>query len=294
MKYLMLVIIAIINACNMGEKETKALDVKIPFRLYSGQSEVDCTSNLMSLSQDSIDFQLQDIRLFISRLHLKNESGDWIDVALAENDFQNQNVALLDFENLAGFCSEGNQDLNTQIVGTIPAGKYSGIKFEVGVPEDINHDEAKAKGPMSLVKMQWNWTMGYKFLKWELLNDTTSWSLHLGSIGCKVSPKKSNPLRLDRSMEAIAHGGVSSSVNCLNSNRLLIEFSNFDINSQELILDLKAALTGVSLDLEKPGAYCLSRPEDPNCKQLLQNFGLSVEDGGCGDFCQQQKFIRAE
>jgi hypothetical protein len=75
---------------------------------------------------------------------------------------------------------------------------------------------------------------------------------------------------------------------------LLIEFSNFDINSQELILDLKAALTGVSLDLEEPGAYCLSRSDDPNCKQLLQNFGLSVEDGGCGDFCQQQKFIRVE
>ena len=62
-----------------------------------------------------------------------------IPVTLDQNNFQNGEVALLDFEDATGNC-EGTAETNTTVTGTVPTGTYSGVVFELGVPFDVNHD----------------------------------------------------------------------------------------------------------------------------------------------------------
>ena len=40
---------------------------------------------------------------------------------------------------MEGTCAGGTTATNTSIRGTYPAGSYTGIKFTVGVPFDLNH-----------------------------------------------------------------------------------------------------------------------------------------------------------
>lgn len=70
--------------------------------------------------------------------------------------------------------------------GDAPAGTYRGVRFNVGVPRDLNHmDATTAEAPLSVDNaMFWAWNSGYVFSKFEgktMLNGTaTPIALHFG------------------------------------------------------------------------------------------------------------------
>ncbi|MEM7592163.1 MAG: MbnP family protein, partial [Cyanobacteria bacterium P01_A01_bin.83] len=86
-----------------------------------------------------------------------------------DGKWQHQNVALLDFEDGTDSCDNGTPEIRTQVVGTIPEGDYESLQFTLGVPPQLNHDDAAiAPSPLNLTSMWWNWQGGYKFLRLDL------------------------------------------------------------------------------------------------------------------------------
>ena len=73
--------------------------------------------------------------------------------------FHNGEVALLDFEDDTGSCSNGTAQTHTQITGTVPEGEYTGLRFTIGVPAERNHvNQATAPSPLNIEGMFWSWT----------------------------------------------------------------------------------------------------------------------------------------
>jgi hypothetical protein len=68
-----------------------------------------------------------------------------------------------------------------------PAGEYKGLRFEVGVPKDLNHRDASTMAlPLGLESgMFWAWNPGYIFFRVEgktvVDGKTQPWLLHMGT-----------------------------------------------------------------------------------------------------------------
>ncbi|ATX65604.1 metallo-mystery pair system four-Cys motif protein [Roseinatronobacter bogoriensis subsp. barguzinensis] len=76
--------------------------------------------------------------------------------------WQVADVAQLDFEDATGTCVNGTPDMNNSLRGTVPAGEYTGLDFDIGVPFDLNHgDPTLAASPLNLTAMFWNWQGAY-------------------------------------------------------------------------------------------------------------------------------------
>lgn len=101
--------------------------------------------------------QLQNLQAYISRIELRNKSGEWI------GNERKDEVNLVDFK------SEF-----PRIVEPFPAGQYDAIRFGLGLPPDINGQVTPADypndHPLSVegsAGMFWTWLTGYIFFKYE-------------------------------------------------------------------------------------------------------------------------------
>jgi len=80
-------------------------------------------------------------------------------------------AALFDFD---------QNNLQTSVYMSVDTGKYLGLKFGIGIREDLNHtDPTKfdSDNILSLSKsndMHWSWNMGYIFIKTDGKADTTA------------------------------------------------------------------------------------------------------------------------
>lgn len=95
----------------------------------------------------------ESFRAYMSNLFVIREDGS--EVLLSE-------IALINFNDGATFTA------------TIPAGRYTGLRFDIGVPEDRNTDQDPAQyaseHPLSVQSSQgmfWTWNSGYIFVKFE-------------------------------------------------------------------------------------------------------------------------------
>ena len=69
---------------------------------------------------------LQDFRIYVSEVRLVSSDGQEVPVRLTpDNQWQNDSVALLDFENATGNCN-GNASTNSAVKGVVPKGDYTG------------------------------------------------------------------------------------------------------------------------------------------------------------------------
>ncbi|MEM8614095.1 MAG: MbnP family copper-binding protein, partial [Cyanobacteria bacterium P01_H01_bin.105] len=147
-----------------------------------------------------------DFRFYVSEVALLDADGNEVPLILQQDGkWQHQNVALIDFEDKSGACANGTVDTRAQVVGTVPAGDYSGVKFTLGVPFGLNHvDSTLAPSPLNLTSLWWNWNFGYKFARIDLTPATemagasaaqtkqhaaeefSGFAFHLGSVGCQM------------------------------------------------------------------------------------------------------------
>ncbi len=300
---LLLPILPIVPAWGQGTQE-----IAIRFDARVGERDFACGESYSGLGLGGTEVTATDFRLYVSDVALIESSGEIVPLQLEQDGkWQYEHVALLDFEDRSGSCANGTVETRGQVTGTVPEGDYQGLQFTLGVPFDLNHDDATlAPSPLNLTSMWWNWQGGYKFLRIDLeptmamMNmkgesmsmeeseaaadhsthgdhsgshgehgEAGSFLIHLGSTGCQVPE------------------GEQQLAECSNPNRAQITFEGFDPEQDIVIADLAALVAGNDLTSNQPETPpgCMSGPEDQDCGDLFAHLGIEGED---------QNFFRVE
>ncbi len=271
----------VLMACGEDEHpHDEPLNVSLTFKPMVGTQSFACGQSYTGLGTSGSTYEPKDFRLYIHNVRLLAHGTQEVAVSLTDDGaWQKDGVALLDFEDKTGLCSNGTTATNDRIVGTVPGGHYVGLKFTVGVPFEKNHQDAStASAPLNVSTLFWSWAGGYKFIRLD--GRTTGLpnghNLHLGSTECALS-------------------GPNQVTDCVNANRFEVTLSGFDPeNPHPVVLDVAALLAGSDLDTNQaqsaPG--CMSSAEDADCAPIFQRLGLGFNDQQANP--DQQVFFRME
>ncbi len=266
--------------------------IEIKFAAQVNGQPFSCGESYKDVGTTKSTITLSDFRFFVSEVELLDAQGRATPVTLTQDKtWQFENVALLDFENASGPCRNGTLPTNTSVRGTVPTGKYTGVRFTLGVPFKLNHvDPTTAPAPLSSTAMFWTWQGGYKFLKVDMASSgstagqghgaahgaghgaghgggaASGFSVHLGSTMC-ASPSKS-----------------AAPTACANPNRLTVSFTQFDPSKQTVVADIGAVLTGANVDVNASGTSpgCMSFLKDADCPPVMAALGLPYESHAAG------------
>jgi uncharacterized repeat protein (TIGR04052 family) len=274
-------------ACTVAPPNNVSGEVKLNFAMKAGDQNIACGATVTGLGTSRSTVQIVDARFYVSNVRLVDAQGRAVPVNLqADGVWQSNRVALLDFEDATAGCREaGNQATRSTVAGTAPAGRYTGVMFDLGVPFDANHaDVTKAAAPLNLPAMWWNWQGGYKFFRVDLKTDArageNSWPIHLGSTGCGPAMQMNAG-----AAAANPHGAPSSGANsaqqippkepCRSPNVPAIVLNGFDPSRSVIVADIATLLEQVNLAENTPmPPGCMSGPDDPDCGKLMPAFGV--------------------
>jgi uncharacterized repeat protein (TIGR04052 family) len=266
--------------------------VTLRFAAKVGNQPFSCGS-IYRLGTPAIEQTFADFRFYVTEVTLINAWGKTVPVALEQDGkWQYQNVALLDFEDKTGSCTNGTTELRDRVIGTVPRGNYTGLKFTLGIPFALNHEDAAlAPSPLNLTGLWWNWQFGYKFARIDLQSPTmaqpmgdhpkpqkhqdrqeheaaasgfpdeaaaSGFPIHLGSTGCAMGATTQKP------------------TTCKNPNRATISVTRFDPAKQVLVADLAKLVATVNLKQNQPKTApgCMSEPGDQDCLGIMATLGL--------------------
>lgn len=220
-------------------------------------------------------YQATDLRFYVHDVSLINAKGESVNVALNQDgQWQYQNLALIDLEN---GCRNGTPEMNSQVIGTVPEASYQGMCFTLGVPFNLNHiDDKTAQPPLNASSMLWSWTTGRKFLRLDGTGDpalvagegaNNAFHMHLGSTGCTASNG----------------AGTAPASECATPNRVRICFDTFNVDTQQVQLDIGRLLAGSNVTSSTPQTApgCMSSNSDPECTAIIPRLGLDFvyQDG---------------
>lgn len=240
--------------------------VTIHFAARIGDVPARCGESLGAVGAEGGDAQLRDLRFFVHDVRLVTPEGVETPVELDQDaTWQVANVALLDFENGTGRCEHGTAATHEEVTGHVPSGTYSGLRFKVGVPFELNHgDPTTATPPLDVQSMYWGWGEGFMFFQAVTMTmppageKANAYAVAIASMGCEGDPR---------------HGEV---VACNLPNRPEIDLAAFDRATQAVVLDLPTLLEGTKL-LSEHG--CSSGPKNESCVPLFNRFGLDYTTG---------------
>ncbi|HTY43345.1 MAG TPA: MbnP family copper-binding protein [Thermoanaerobaculia bacterium] len=277
-----------------GAHTLAAATVELRFSARVGKEPARCGATYTGIGLSRASMFLQDFRVYVSSIRLLKADGSEVPVALTPDGvWQNDQVALLDFEDATGNCN-GNAPTNDRVKGTVPEGQYTGVVFEIGVPFALNHQDPTLAGPpLNFSALTWPWAGGYKFTTIDF--DTkapgerrmvpvegskekasaSGFSVHLGSTGCVSSGPR-----------------VPPQAPCANPNRPVYRFESFDAGKDVIIMDLAALLAGtdVTVNMPESPSGCMSFPMDDDCIAIMDRFGLPFR----GKPSAGQTFVRVE
>lgn len=215
-----------INALEEGE-----MAVSINFLPRVGDRAFACGQVYAGVSPGQTTVKPVDFRFFVHDLRLINDQGQDVSVSLDNRaPWQGQSVALLDFENDQGDCQfGGDASTNAVVTGSVPEGTYKGLRFRLGVPTPVNHqDPAQLGAPLEAGGMSWNWLKGFKFLNVEVQSVTasaeqeaTTGKFHLGSTAC-------------------SNNDLTQDIECSKPNRGEVFLPNYRLGQDSVIADLGA------------------------------------------------------
>ncbi|KST64525.1 MbnP family copper-binding protein [Mastigocoleus testarum] len=276
---------------------TQTQQVTVRFASKVGDTPFSCDSNY-NLGKSATTTKIADFRFYISNIALIDANGKIVPLNLTQdNKWQYQNVALIDFEDKTGACTNGTTEIRNKVVGTVPKGNYRGLQFTLGVPSNLNHEDSTlAPSPLNLTSLWWNWRFGYKFARIDLKNQVVSqnphsqqkhkdnhrnaaksqgFPIHLGSTGCQAETSSQKP-----------------QTECSNPNRSIISFTNFNPAKNVVIADIGKLLENTDLNKNQADtpAGCMSSPDDNDCRNLMESFGIPFGS----DTTVKQTFFRVE
>ncbi|HBK95818.1 MAG TPA: metallo-mystery pair system four-Cys motif protein [Microcoleaceae bacterium UBA10368] len=290
--------------------ETQEVDLK--FSGQVGEKPFNCGESYSNLGMVATTVTPTDFRFYVSEIALIDANGKAVPVTLKQDGkWQHQNVALLDFENKSSACANGTVEIRDRILGTIPKGNYKGLQFTLGVPFNLNHEDATlAPSPLNLTSLWWNWRGGYKFLRIDMTNpskstmpgshsqgdriqanpstkpeqhspennqnhgNTAGFVIHLGSTGCTAGEKNQQPST------------------CKNPNQAKVVFNNFDPAKNTVVADIKSLVANSNLAINQPNTPpgCMSDPKDSDCTGIMNNLGLPFD----GKVAGKQTFFKVK
>lgn len=278
--------------------ETQPVTIRFAAKV-NGESFA-CGSSYL-LGKPATNQTLSDFRFYITNVELIDEKGKTVPVTLEQdNKWQYQNVALLDFENKTGACANGTVEMRDVIIGSVPKGNYTGLKFSLGVPFNLNHEDATlAASPLNLTGLWWSWLLGYKFARIDIQSPTmaelnnkqhsphnhggaegnteeqsSGFPIHLGSTECQKPPNSDRPTA------------------CTNPNLATVILTEFDPEKNTVVADLGTLVNSTNLSQNQPKTApgCMSEPDDKDCMSIMMNLGLPFKDKQATN----QTFFRVE
>lgn len=257
-----------------------ATPVVVRFAAKVGAMPFACGQTYPGLGSANSTWNPLDFRLYVHDVRLLDAIGNEVPVTLEQDGtWQHEGVALLDFEDRTGLCSNGTAPTNLTVRGSVSrVSTWTGLRFRVGVPFALNHaDIASKPSPLNLTGLWWNWQGGHKFLRIDgRTQDATGtvlvqgWNIHLGSTGCDGS----------------SSGGVTR---CMNPNRPEVTLMNFDPATNTVVADLARLVSGTDLSRSNADPGCMSTPGDSDCASLFPALGLPF-----GSAPAAQTFFRVE
>jgi uncharacterized repeat protein (TIGR04052 family) len=224
-----------------------------------------------------------------------------VPVTLARNEWQYAQgpdaVALIDLEDASGACATPYNTAATHavITGTVPAGRYVGLRATLGVPEALNHGPTTGSPPpLDIAAMSWSWQAGRRFAKIELnpvdgitrmvvpkgateavVQKSSTFNLHLGSSGCVA--------RTDAAGVATRDAAGNPVYTCGNPNAVAFTLPRFDPASQAVALDVGQLFKANDLSRDEGGAVgCMAGPTDPECVGVFQALQVGFGSGSDG------------
>lgn len=217
-----------------------------------GDQPVACDATYENVGQGQTAV-VKDFRFYVHGFELIRADGTSEPLTLDNEDpWQRDGVALLDFE--AGCESTGTKDTRTLVRGTAKDDTYTGLRFVLGVPFNLDHlDRSSAAAPLNLTKLFWDWQNGYIFSRVDL---NQGFQVHLGSTGCSGHPE------------------LGDTVKCLAPNLVTITFDQFNIDHDVVVADVATLVAGADLTKTSanPAPGCMSDPDDPECKIIMPHF----------------------
>lgn len=241
--------------------------ITLRFRATVGAEAFQCGKSYADIGTSHAAVTASDFRFYVHDIRLVNAKGDTVRAALAPvAPWADKDVALLDFEDATGACSNGTPELRQEVSVLAPAGTYHGVAFALGVPFNRNHGDLTAQGaPLSISRLFWSWNAGHKFLRIDMRatqgdSAASAWVVHLGSAGCTG-----------------ASSAASAPTQCTNANRAQVQLANFDLASDVVVADLAALLARSDVRKNQPqtAAGCMSAPNDVDCGGLFASLGLA-------------------
>lgn len=177
--------------------------------------------------------------------------------------WQSETLALLDFEDKIGRCSEGTADTNTALTGSAPAGTYKGVSFTVGVPSDLNHkDRASVAAPLKdVVGLAATGIEGFRFSR-------------VGVTQLNAAADASGSGLFDLGSSQCTGSVADGTVKCEKANRSVVSFETFDLAKNSVVIDV--AKLFVLVDLTQPQT-CHS--VEKSCAPMFSAFGVSFDNG---------------
>lgn len=242
--------------------------VRLRFAATVGETPVACDAAYQNIGVTKSTIHIVDLRFYVSRLRLLKADGTEQPVTLTQDGlWQHDDVALLDFEDASGGCANGTEQTRDLVEGSVAAGEYVGVRFDLGLPFEKNHrDPTLQPSPLNLSRLFWSWNAGYKFLRLDLQStgQPRGWMFHLGSTGCMPNDSR-----------------TTVPVSCARPNITTIDLPAFDLAADVVELDLQALLATSDVDRNAPEtpAGCMSGPSDPECGPLLTRFGFQPAEG---------------
>ncbi len=236
--------------------------VAIRFQAMVGKDKFACGQTYTGIGTTGSKIAPRDFRYYVHNVRLVDDKGSMIPIQLDQSKWQLDDTALLDFEDGTWSCVNGTRETNDQVLGTVPAGTYTGLLFTVGVPFNKNHTELTSQPPpLNLTALSWVWNAGRKFARLDFASagQPHGFTVHLGSTGCMPNDTK-----------------ITVPTQCSAPNRPEIRFDAFNPDRDIVIADLAALLKDTNVDINQPKTSegCMSGPDDSDCAGIFANLGL--------------------
>lgn len=250
--------------------------VKIQFAGRLGGKPFACGTRYDGIGTEKITITPSDLRFYLSDVQLLGPDGETTPLSLDQDGtWQYQNVALVDLEDGTGGCRNGNPALHAEVTGVAPMKEYVGVRFTVGVPFALDHqDSATAPPPFNFTAMNWVWQSGFKFIRAEVIAEPKAelkpvtlqrrgasggFPVHIGSTGCAAASLTSAPQE-----------------ECKHPNRVNVTLAVFHPAKDIVIFDMDRLLAGANLaqNAENTAPGCMSGENDPDCRSIFQSLGL--------------------
>ncbi|MFW6052206.1 MAG: MbnP family copper-binding protein [Myxococcota bacterium] len=250
--------------------------VTIAFEAAVGDESFQCGQTYEGLGATGSDFTARDLRLYVHDVALLDAEGEPVAVNVDDDgQYQHAGVTLLDLADGGPGCNDG-EETHTEVTGSAPPGEYTGLRFTVGVPFELNHDDVgTAPPPLNINQMFWNWLHGRIFVRVDgSTEDLPGFRAHIGSTACQGDNVQ------------------TPATSCDNENRPEVELTGFDPRTEPVVVDLAGLLEGMDLTSNTPDTAegCRAEPNDPDCEPLFHNLGLPWD----GVPSPGQQFFRAD